>query len=51
MNDRKQKLMKVLMQAAIELIQTYNSDLTEEAISTRMVRIATGLVEKATEEI
>jgi len=39
------------MQAAIELIQTYNADLSEEAIQTRMVRIATELVEKATEEI
>jgi hypothetical protein len=51
MNEREQKRMRVIMHAAIELIATYNSDLSEEAIRARMVRIATDLVENTTEEI
>lgn len=47
MEENEQKLMKVIMQASIELIQTYNTRLSVEMIQVRMVRIAGDLVDGA----
>lgn len=47
MNTTEHELMTVVMQSAVELVQTYDSTLSAAAIRTRMERIADDLIRAA----